>query len=221
MEAFTAQCQDPGSHQLAVLVRLLDLHRGVDVLHRHGVEVPATLCSTATTTAAATGAPAAGPPAGAGAPSAEPAAAEVAAQHGPAALGLLRRLPLTSYSDYEQQIEEAVEAGRAFTPDDTAAQVRGRPSVGAPAACRAPLPAALLCRGHTEICTRSLLTTTHRDHRHPPSLIFASHRHPRSGGTRPSRACRAPSRSTPFGAPLAPRARRSACRRRCWRCSPT
>lgn len=113
MEAFTAQCADPRSHQLAVLARLLSLHRDVDLLRRHGVRVPDSLSAPVGT--------ADGSAADAGA---DAGSAAAAAERGEAALCLLRRLPLTSYAAYAPLIEEAVEAGRAFAPDDPAAQVR-------------------------------------------------------------------------------------------------
>lgn len=96
MEAFSAQCEGPAAAQQAVLIRLLDTHRGVDLLQRHGVEVPSDLVA------------------------ADVGAGTATAATGTAAVQLLRQLPLTSYSDYEPLIEDAIAAGRAFTADDPA-----------------------------------------------------------------------------------------------------
>lgn len=103
MEAFCATSEAPAQHQQAVLRRLLHVHAGIDLLARHGAAVPPAVAP---------------PPPGA---AEDPAAAAAA---GAAALELLRKLPLTTYSDYEPLVEEVVAAGRAFTPADPAAQAR-------------------------------------------------------------------------------------------------
>ena len=85
----------PARHQRAVLRRLLELHRSVDLLQRHGVAVPPGLGSE---------------------PQPDAAAADAAA------LELLHRLPLTTYADYEQLVEEALAAACAVSPADPASK---------------------------------------------------------------------------------------------------
>jgi hypothetical protein len=114
MERFTAVCEEPAKHQAAVLRRLLHLHRGTTHLRKHGIEVPADL-----------GGPAVdAPPAALGAQPAAAVDAAAAAADAAAALSLLHQLPLTTYGDYAELIDEAVAAGRAVSEADPASQQR-------------------------------------------------------------------------------------------------
>lgn len=101
MEAFVAACQAPGVHQQDALRTLLSIHKDTDILQRHGVHVPDEWA------AAADGAAAATCNGGADSP-----------------LVLLHKLPLTTYSDYEELVEAAVQAGRTYDASDTASQQR-------------------------------------------------------------------------------------------------
>jgi hypothetical protein len=116
MEALVTACQEPATAQEAVLRRLLATHRGVDILTKHGVQVPdgwthASAADRRSATAAAT------------ADAVTP-------------LQLLQQLPLTTYEDYRPAFEHLLTAGRECVAGDAVSQQRW----GAAAAAVSGLP---------------------------------------------------------------------------------